>query len=130
MANIKNLQMWNTICKDLRIDISKSMFGLKTKVIYKKSGSPIKARTIEYSPIDGEKLKLILNTPAEQMTKVIGDYRPKPIVNGNYMIEICMSVDKQFIALQLFQFNRMNYEPIMDILTLEGKEAETIGEIF
>ena len=34
MANIKNLQMWNDICADARISISKSMLGLKTTATY------------------------------------------------------------------------------------------------
>jgi hypothetical protein len=41
--------------------------------------------TLEFSPSDGEHLKSILNTPNDEMEKNIGDYRPKPIVNGNYM---------------------------------------------
>ena len=130
MANIKNLQMWNTICNDLRINISKSFFGMRTKATYKQTGSTIKARTIEYSPSDGERLKSILATPKEQMSKSIGDYRPKPTVNGNYMIEICKSEDNKFIVLQLLQFNRLEYEPVSELLFFEGDEAKTIGKLF
>ena len=130
MANIKNLQMWNTICNDLRISISKSLFGLKTKAVYKKTGSKIMAKTIEFSPTDGERLKSILNTPKEKMSQAIGDYRPKPIVNGNYMMEICVSEDSEFIALQLLQFNRLNYEPVSELHFFEGEDAKTIEKMF
>ena len=130
MANIMNLQMWNSICNDLRIKISKSFWGMRTKAVYKKTGSEIKAMTLEFSPSDGEHLKSILNTPNDEMEKTIGDYRPKPIVNGNYMIEICISEDREFIALQLFQFNRLNYEPVSHLLLLEGKDAKIIGKMF
>ena len=41
MANIKNLQMWNTICTDARISISKSMLGLRTTATYIPSNSVI-----------------------------------------------------------------------------------------
>ena len=85
MANIKNLQMWDSICNDLRIKFSKSFWGMRTKAVYKKTGSEIKAMTLEFSPSDGEHLKSILNTPNDEMEKTTGDYRPKPIVNGNYM---------------------------------------------
>ncbi len=56
MANIKNLQMWNDICADNRISISKSLFGLKTIVTYNKTQSKVSARTIQLSPSDGEHL--------------------------------------------------------------------------
>ena len=130
MANIKNLQMWNTICKDLRINISRSFLGIKTKATYKKTGSEIKAMTIEYSPSDGEHLKSILNTPKEQISKSIGDYHPKSIINGNYMMEICMSDDREFIVLQLLQFNRLNYEPVSELHIFEGNDAKIIGKMF
>ena len=60
MANIKNLQMWNDICADNRISISKSLFGLKTIVTYNKTQSKVSARTIQLSPSDGEHLCLVL----------------------------------------------------------------------
>ena len=43
MANIKNLQMWNTICVDARISISKSLFGLHTTATYNPTNSVIDA---------------------------------------------------------------------------------------
>ncbi len=33
MSNIKNMQMWNDICADARISISKSLFGLYGEII-------------------------------------------------------------------------------------------------
>lgn len=64
------------------------------------------------------------------MEKNIGDYRPKPIVNGNYMIEICISEDREFIALQLLQLNRLNYVPVSHLLLFEGKDVKGIGKMF
>ena len=130
MANIKNFQMWKHICSDSRICISKSFFGFITKTTYKKTGSTIKARTYEYSPSDGERLKSILCTSVEEMAKSIGEYIPKPIVNGNYMVEICMSEDREFIALQLLQFNRLNYESVSELQIFEGNDAKIIGKLF
>lgn len=129
MANIKNLQMWNTICNDPRISITKSMFGLKTKVIYKKSGSTVKAQTIEYSPADGDRLKQILSSPVEQWPKSISGFHPKGIVNGNYKLEVCKSEDNEFLALQLLQFSRMNYEPVLDIIFLEGEQTKAFAPL-
>ncbi len=45
MANIKQLQMWNSICADARISISKSLFGLRTTAVYNPTNSVIDAQT-------------------------------------------------------------------------------------
>ena len=75
--NIKNQQMWNTICVDARINISKSLFGLRTTATYNPTNSVIDAKSFEYSPADGERLKRLLETPHDKLTAAIGDFRPK-----------------------------------------------------
>lgn len=130
MANIKNLQMWQSICSDNRINISKSLFGLRTKAIYGPTGSVIDARTLEYSPEDGKHIKRILDIPQEKMTDSIGDFRPKTVDNGNYLAEVCQSRDGRFLAVQLFQFVKLNYEPATDVIILEGDVAEAVSKLF
>ena len=130
MANIKNLQMWNTICADARISISKSLFGLHTTATYTPSNSIIDANTFEYSPADGERLKRVLDTPREKLAAAIGDFHPKATVNGNYLAEVCASRDGAFLAVQLFQFIRMSYEPVTDVLVFEGDTARMVKQLF
>ena len=86
--------------------------------------------TIEYSPADGEQLKRILDTPQGKMAGAIGDFRPKPTVNGNYMAEVSMSRDGAFLAIQLHQFTRMSYEPVTSVLIFEGDEARALRQLF
>lgn len=128
--NINKLQMWNTICDDARISISKSMFGLHTTATYNPTNSVIDAKSYEYSPADGEHLKRILDTPYDKLTAAIGDFRPKATVNGNYMAEVCASRDGVFLAIQLFQFTRMSYEPVTDVLVFDGEHAKALGQLF
>ena len=130
MANIKHLQMWNSICADARISVSKSLFGLRTTVIYTPSNSVIDARTVELSPADGEHVRRILSSPREDLAQVIGDFRPKPVANGNYMVEVCTSRDGVFAAILLHQFTRMSYEPVTDVVVFEGEDALTITKLF
>ena len=130
MANIKNLQMWNDICADARISISKSMLGLKTTATYAPTQSVIDARTIEYTPQDGDRIKRILETPTDEQAKAIGDFRPKEVPNGNYMLEIGCSRDGQFVALLLLQFTRMSYEPVTKTFFFEGDVAKVISQLF
>lgn len=130
MANIKNLQMWNSICDNSRISVKSSMFGLKTTAIYLPTHSTIKVETLEYNPETGDKLKRIIESPKEQLDKAIGTFRPQPTVNGNYMLEKLSSQDGQFVALQLLQFQQLSYEPVTDVLVFEGKDAEVVNKLF
>ena len=122
--------MWNSICADARISISKSMFGLRTIATFSPTNSVIDANTFEYSPADGEHLKRLLDMPREKLASAIGDFRPKPTVNGNYMAEVCASRDGAFLAVQLFQFIRMSYEPVTDVLVFEGDDARVVKQMF
>ena len=130
MANIKNLQMWNEICADAFISVRKSMLGLKTTVVYVPTQSVIDARTIEYSPQDGDRLRRILSTPREDLAEVINGFRPKEVPNGNYMLEIARSRDGQFVALLLQQFMQMSYEPVTSTIFFEGVDAQIISQLF
>ena len=130
MANIKHLQMWNSICADSRISVSKSLFALRTTAVYIPTNSVIDARTIELSPADGEHVRHILSSPREDLAQLVGDFRPKPVTNGNYMVEVASSRDKAFLAVQLQQFVRMSYEPVTDVLIFEGDEARIITKLF
>ena len=130
MANIKNLQMWNDICADARMSISKSMLGLKTTATYVPTQSVIDARTIEYTPQDGDQIRRILESPVNELAKAIGDFRPKEVPNGNYMLEVVRSRDGQFAALLLQQFTRMSYEPVTKTLFFEDEAAKVISQLF
>lgn len=129
MANIKNLQMWNDICADSRIGISKSLFGLKNNVTYVPTQSAIEARTLEFSPEDGEHLKSIIESTNDNIAKAIGNFRPKEVPNGNYLLEVAKSQDAQFVALLLQQFVQLSYEPVTKTLILEGDEAKAISKM-
>lgn len=130
MANIKNLEMWKDICNDTRISVTSSLFGLRTTATYQPTGSTIDVAAIEYAPADGERLKRILDTPREKMAAAIGDFRPKAAINGNYMAEVCTARDGSFLALQLFQFQRMGYEAVTGVLTFEGDDARCVKQLF
>lgn len=130
MANIKNLQMWENICADARICINKSMFGLRTTAIYGPTNSVIDANTYDYSPEDGKHIKRILEMPQEKMAEAINDYQPKITDYGNYLAEVCLSRDKHFLIVQLFQFMKLNYEPATEALIFENKAAEMLARLF
>lgn len=130
MANIKNLQMWNTICTDSRISISKSLFGLRTTATYIPTNSIIDAATAEYSPANGERIKRILTSQRKDFATAVAGFHPEKVVNGNYLAEYCISRDGTFLAVQLLQFAGLSYESATDVLIFEGDEARLAMQLF
>ena len=128
MAKFKHLQMAETICNDARISVSKSFLGLSTKVTYLPTNSSVYVKTIEFSPETGDKLKAILEGPREKLAKALKNLKPRPTVNGNYMVEACISRDGAFAALQLTRFLSLCYEPVTEVLIFERDEAQAIKE--
>lgn len=130
MPNITRLQMWHHICADARVSVSKSLFGLRTTAVYTPTNSVIDARIIELSASDGDHVKRILCSSPTNFAQAIGDFRPKPISNGNFLAEVITSRDGAFLAVLLLQFVRMNYEPVTDALIFEGDDARTLQQLF
>lgn len=129
MANINNLQMAKAVCADSRISIRKSLFGLRTNVVYNPTGSEVDVRTIEYAPESGAQWRHILSQPRASLRPLLADFHPQPVVNGNYMMEVCVSRDGGFVALQLFQYEQLGYEPASDMLIYEGEDAHALAQI-
>ena len=128
MANINSLQMGKSICSDGRISIRKSWLGLRTIATYRITNSVVDARKIDYSPEDGKALKRILCLSRELQSEFWKNFHPKPIVDGNYLLEVCLSRDKAFLALQLLQYMQLGYEPVTDVLIYEGEEARMASQ--
>ena len=130
MANIKNLQMWNSICADSRIGINKSLFGLKTTATHLPTKSVIDVKIAEYAQKDGERLLRILQTQQDKLSEAVSNFHPREVYNGNYLLEVCKSSDGQFVGLLLKQFSQITYEPVTDALFFEGDKVKAISSLF
>ena len=122
--------MWNDICADARISVSKSLFGLKATAVYAPTQSVIDASTFQYIPQDGDRIRRILSTPREDLAEAIKGFRPREVPNGNYMLEVARSRDGQFVALLLQQFKQMSYEPVTGTIFFVGVDAKIISQLF
>lgn len=129
MTNIKNLQMWDGICRDARIGISKSFFGLRQTLVYMPTKSEIEAKEIDFSPEDGRRIKAIMEAPRDGLVKAVSGFRPKKVDIGNYMLEVCASRDGEFVAVQLFQFAQLSYAPVTEMIIYEGEDAKTFNQM-
>lgn len=127
MSTLNKLQMAHTICKDARVDTRKSFLGLCTTLTYNPTQSIIDARQIELTPSEGDQLSRLMNDGRDPLLKAAASIKLHPIVNGNYKLDVCVSRDHQFVALQLLKYMQLNYEPVTDIMIFEHDEAQRVS---
>ena len=126
MSSIKNLEMAAALSAYQHIEIKKSLFS--TKAIYTPTQSQAKAIILEYIPTEGERVARLLDMPLDKMAADI-QQKGKPVAgaNGNFRLELCLSDDRQFCALQLFRFGDFQYKPVFEPSFYEGKDVEAIA---
>ena len=126
MSSIKNLEMAADLSAYSHIEIKKSLFS--TKAIYTPTQSQAKAIILEYTPTEGERVERLLDMPLDKMAADIQQKgKPATGANGNFRLELCLSDDRQFCAVQLLRFGDFQYKPVFDPRFYEGKDAETIA---
>ncbi len=126
MSSIKNLEMAAALSTYQHIEIKKSLFS--TKAIYTPTQSQAKAIILEYTPSEGERVEHLLEMPLDKMAADIQQKgKPAAGANGNFRLELCLSDDHQFCALQLFRFSDFQYKPVFEPRFYEGKDAEAVA---
>ena len=128
MSSIKNLEMAAALSAYPHIEIKKSLFS--TKAIYTPTQSQAKAIILEYTPSEGERVEHLLEMPLDKMAADI-QQKGKPVAgaNGNFRLELCLSDDHQFCALQLFRFGDFRYKPVFEPRFYEGKDVEPFTKL-
>ena len=126
MSSIKNLEMAAALSAYQNIEIKKSLFS--TKAVYTPTQSQAKAIILEYSPSEGERVVRLLDMPLDKMAAEIQE-KGKPVAgaNGNFRLELCLSDDRQFCALQLLRFGDFQYKSVFGPRFYEGKDAESVA---
>ena len=128
MSSIKNLEMAAALSAYQHIEIKKSLFS--TKAIYTPTQSPAKAIILEYSPSEGERVARLLDMPLDKMAADIQQKgKPATGANGNFRLELCLSDDHQFCAVQLLRFGDFQYKPVFDPRFYEGKDVEPFTKL-
>ena len=128
MASIRNLEMAAALSAYQNITIKKSLFS--AKALFMPTQSPVKPIILEYTPTDGERLKRLLNMPIDKMAAEL-QRSGKPAVApiGHFRLEVCLSDDHQFCALQLFRFADFKYSPVAQPCFYEGEDVKTIVQL-
>ena len=126
MSSIKNLEMAAALFAYPYITIKKSLFS--TKAVYSPTQSQIKVIILEYSSSEGERVERLLTMPLDKMAdNSVQKGKPEAGANDNFRLELCLSDDHQFCALQLFRFVDFLYHPVFEPRFYKDKDVETIA---
>ena len=127
MANISNMEMACAVFEKSCIKVEKVIFGLKTKVTYIPTNSPIVGETFEYSVSEGDKLNQLVTAAPNEVDFILQKVgRPVESSNGHWMVSICYSKDRKFAAIQLSEFVGFDYKNVGEVRFAEGEEAEKL----
>ena len=125
MPNIKNLEMAAAVFAYKNITVKKSLFS--TKAFYTPTQSLIKPIVLEYTPTNGEHVWRLLNMPLGKMGEELRQKgKPAAAPIGHFRLEVCLSNDHQFCALQLFRFVDFKHNAVVEPCFYEGQDVETV----
>lgn len=108
-----------------------SFFGLINRLVYAPTDSRLNFTSRYYAPILREELKELFALGGQVLENRLAKMnRFEQAVNGNLLVECCVSADKEFAALQLKHFEQIDYQPISDVRFLQGESAMQAAKIF
>ena len=108
-----------------------SFFGLINRLVYAPTDSRLNFTCRYYAPILREELKELFALGGQVLENRLAKMnRFEQAVNGNLLVECCVSADKEFAALQLKHFEQIDYQPISDVRFLQGESAMQAAKIF
>ena len=130
MANIAKMELASLLFQKECIRVEKSFFGLKTKVIYTPTNSPLVGKILEYDTVNGKKVLEYCNaSPAQVENLLKNEGRPESCSNGNTRVFLCYSADRKFASVQIFQYSNFEYRAVSDVKFFEGVETEKIIKV-
>ena len=108
-----------------------TFFGLFNRLVYAPTDSRLNFTCRYYAPILREELKELFALGGQVLENRLAKMnRFEQAVNGNLLVECCVSADKEFVALQLKHFEQIDYQPISDVRFLQGESAMQAAKIF
>ena len=131
MAKIKNLHMADAVISNNDIRVTSTFFGLGEKATYLPTGSRITARVYDYTASDGERMASLLSKGIDEIAQFVKNGNIVATVPiGNVRVEARVTVDNQFLMVQLLRFIDFDYRPMTDVQVFVGSDAEVVASLF
>lgn len=132
MSKFFKLNMANEVARNPHVVIRHHLFGMLTSVLYSPTQSPIESYSNYYDKEQGEFFLQLINSSDGHLSEAIGnahDIEVQP-QGGCYRLDLCLSSDHRFIALQLNEVQGQSQRPLTPIRYFEGDQAELIENLF
>lgn len=122
--------MGQALLNNNNLSIKSTLFGLKKQLVYVPTGSPVKVIRDNYHADAIAQLQRIIESDSKGLVAAVKAFRAKKQSIGNVELDICISDDRNFVALQLLQFgDEYTYHPITKPAFFEGEQAQLITTI-
>lgn len=108
-----------------------TFFGLFNHLVYAPTDSRLSFTSRYYAPALRGELKELFALEDQVLEKrLTKTNRYDQTINGNLLVDCCVSADKNFVALQLKHFAQIDYQPISEVRFLQGEAALLAAKVF
>ena len=122
--------MGQALLNNNNLRVKSALFGLKKQLVYAPTGSPVKVIRDNYHADAIAPLQRIIESDSKGLAAAVKSSRAKKQPIGNVELDICISDDRNFVALQLLQFgDEYTYHPITEPAFFEGEQAQLVASI-
>ena len=122
--------MANALLAHEKLSVKSILFGLKKRLVYIHTGSQVKVIRDNYHADAVNQLQRIIESDDKGLAAAVKSFRAKKQPIGNVELDICLSEDKNFVALQLLRFgDEYAYHPITEPAFFEGEQAQLVSSI-
>ena len=131
MSKFYNLDMAKEVALHPQIVEASHFFGLLKDIVYAPTSSQVESYSNFYNDNDAQLFKLLIDSPTSKLEESL---KPLETVettdDGRYRLDLCISHDGQFIAMQLNRIAKDVTTHITPIRYFVGKDAERVDQIF
>ena len=130
MAKFKNLEMCQALLNNTNLTVKNRFFGLKKQLVYIPTSSPVKIVRNTYNAEAVVPLRRIIESDPKGLAAAVKAFHLEKQSIGNVELDICVSDDKNFVALQMLQFGEQYcYHPVTSPVFFEGEQAQLVAQI-
>lgn len=122
--------MAEALLSNNNLSVESTLFGLIKRLVYAPTGSPVKVFRYNYHADAMAPLQRIIESEDKGLNAAVKAFRAQKQAVGNVELDVCLSQDKNFVALQLLQFgDEYAYHPISSPAFFEGEQAQLVSKI-
>lgn len=131
MSKFHSLYMADEVAKHPLIKDESQFFGLWQKTIYIPTGSQVESFSNFYNENDAKRFKELIECPEKELAQYTKDLTEIECTPGaNFRLDLCISQDCQFVAMQLNHVGKETMTHITPIRYFEGDIAKEVERCF